>query len=427
MTLPVLAAIFSISLLVRIVAAWWIDAPSTLPASAYEHGSIARYIMEGKGFSFHFYGPPGEVVPTSQQAPLMAGLLAGAYQLLGTETRSAFWAVIVVHSLVGAWASIHLVRATHTLFASGSASFWAGVLACFGPAWVIAPSYVQAVTFNLLALGMMIDGTLLLHRQNQVRLGILLVLMGNVLAWHVDPIIAVAGLSLLALSMKLGMRRRQVVVIALSLSLAVLPWTIRNVIVHGRPVLIKDSFWYVFWQGNTLASHGTDKLLVSADRSRASAISVDQTMPHGFRDYLAMLPNEVDRMNAFGPLIQRELSSRPWQYLQKMSLRARQWIAFDETNPRSRSRIYQASYLILISLASVGIWCRRGDIRQDVVLWIPLGVMTLFAIFVITSARFRIPAEFLLIPYASLGLEQILRHGRHTPPTPVALGARSIT
>jgi hypothetical protein len=391
-------AFAAIALMARLVACFWMDAPGMLPAAAYEHGTIARSIVEGRGFSFHFYGPPGQVVPTSQQAPLMAGLLAGAYALLGTETRAAFWLVLVIQSVVGSWATWHLMRVTEAMFSTRRITWLAGMMASLGPAFVVAPTMVQAVTWNMLALAMMADGWWIVRRSPSSLGGITLVAIGNILAWHVDPIMAIAGALLIIASACGSWKRSSVAIVSPLILVGILPWTMRNIDMHGRFMLVKDSFAYVFWQGNTLASHGTDKLPSPTER-----LSVDTTMPLAFREHLASLPTEVQRMDAFGPLIVEEFSRRPAQYVEKSLLRARQWIFFDETNPKSRSLLYRVSYIGLILLAGVGAWHRRLLWREDLPLLIPIIVMTLFSVLVITSARFRLPAEFLLVPFAASG------------------------
>ena len=40
-----------------------------------------------------------------------------------------------------------------------------------------------------------------------------------------------------------------------------LPWIVRNALVHGEFVAIKSTFGYAFWQGNCKLSEGTDKVV----------------------------------------------------------------------------------------------------------------------------------------------------------------------
>jgi hypothetical protein len=290
------------------------------------------------------------------------------------------------------------------MFGDVRVSMVAGVMGGFGPAWVVASAHIQAVTWNLLAVAMMIDGVMLIERDRRSIIGKFLFVFSNILAWHVDPIMAAVGAVLFLVRLCPRWSVRQSMTVMLMIALGVLPWSLRNYQVHGRPILIKDSFWYVFWQGNTTASHGTDKLLASDDAPSRRRASVDETMPTEFRDRLRLRPSEVERMDAFGPLIRQELSRRPMQYVEKCLLRLRQWIWFDETNLHARSLVYRSSYLTLIVLAAVGIgtWPAVGN--RGTAILVAGGVISLFSIFIITSARFRLPVEFLLVPWGAAGL-----------------------
>lgn len=409
LSLGLLLGIGLVALLARLTAIFALNAVSALPASAYEHGSIARYLCEGKGFAFHFYGPEGTVVPTSQQAPLMAWMLAGCYQLLGVESTGAIMLALVIQSLAGALAVVHLARLTQTMFGDLRVSIVAGLLGGLGPTWVVASNHIQAVTWNLLAVAMMIDGAMLIERDRRSIFGQFLFVCSNILAWHIDPIIAAAGCLLFLTRLLPRWSVRQSLAVALMIALGVLPWSVRNYQVHGRPIFIKNSFWYVFWQGNTAASHGTDKLLAGDHASSGLRVSVDETMPAEFRKSLRLLPNEIERMDAFGPLIRAELSQRPMQYVEKCLLRLRQWIWFDETNLHARSLFYRASYLTLMVLGVVGLWTRPATDNRGTAILVVMGVMSLFSIFIITSARFRLPVEFLLLPWGAVGLVSITR------------------
>jgi hypothetical protein len=402
----------------RLFAIVWLDAVSSLPASAFEHASIARYLCDGQGFAFHFYGPDGSVVPTSQQAPLMAMMLAGCYRLLGIESTAAFGLALVIQSLAGGLAVVHLTRLTHLMFEDRRVSIVAGLLGGLGPAWVVAPAHIQAVTWNLLAVAMMIEGVMLIERDRRWIAGKYLFIVSNILAWHVDPIIAAVGGVLFLVRLLARWNARESLAVVLAIALGVLPWSLRNIQVHGRPIFIKNSFWYVFWQGNTAASHGTDKLFVGDDATPNFRVSVDETMPAEFLKRLRSMPSEIERMDAFGPLIREELSRQPVQYIEKCLLRLRQWIWFDETNRNSRSIVYRTSYWALIALSVIGGWSRPRDRNRGTAILIAIGVMSLFSILIITSARFRLPVEFLLVPWGAAGLLVFARQNRR-----VVLGA----
>jgi hypothetical protein len=195
-----------------------------------------------------------------------------------------------------------------------------------------------------------------------------------------------------------------------------MPWTIRNSVVHGRCIPVKDSFWYVFWQGNTAKSHGTDKLRLpgnldargswTAEIQRQRSLSVDTTLPTECLADLRACPTEIERMDLFGQWIREELTAYPMQYVDKCSLRLRQWLWMDETNPRGRVLIYRLSYVALLLLAGWGISLTRGRGGDWSAVLLALALLTAVHVGIITSARFRLPAEMLLVPWAGIGWAQ---------------------
>jgi hypothetical protein len=403
-----------------------LHAPDSLPVSAYEHGSIARNLVEGRGFVFEFYGPPGVPVPTSHQAPLVSYVLAAGYVLFGTETPASFWFVLLLQAMVASFSVIALTQAVRLASGKAMVGYVAGLLMAVYPPLVVSVCHVQAVTWNLAALSFLLWGWFEI-RQGSNRLGIPLFVGGSLVAWHADPILGgVSVLMLLALLIPPKPSLRSSVLAAVLIAVGLTPWITRNYLVHGRFVAMKDSFWYVFWQGNTAASHGTDKLAITgsarrevrgisfnkavaqAQQVREKAVSVDSTLPEKARSELLGIPREIDRMNVFRSLILAELSARPMQYVEKCLLRLRQWLWFDETNPRSYVFAYQVSYLSLVTVAAIGLFIERRRYRNWAPFFIAAGGLTLLHVLVITSARFRLPIELLLIPFAAVAVAGLL-------------------
>ncbi|MBX9653179.1 hypothetical protein K2Y11_06115 [bacterium] len=424
--LLVIVLLGALAFVSRWTAIHLLHAPDSLPVSAYEHGSIARNLVEGRGFVFEFYGPPGVPVPTSHQAPLVSYVLAAGYVLFGTETPASFWFVLLLQAMVASFSVIALTQAVRLASGKAMVGYVAGLLLAVYPPLVVSVCHVQAVTWNLAALSFLLWGWFEI-RQGSNRLGIPLFVGGSLVAWHADPILGgVSFLMLLALLLPPKPSLRSSVLAAVLIAVGLTPWITRNYLVHGRFVAMKDSFWYVFWQGNTAASHGTDKLAISredrrevrgisvtksveqAQHVREKAVSVDSTLPEHARLDLLGMPREIDRMNVFRSLILAELSARPMQYVEKCLLRLRQWLWFDETNPRSYVFAYRASYLSLATVAAIGLFIERRRWKNWLPLFVASGGLTLLHVLVITSARFRLPIELLLIPFAGVAVASVL-------------------
>jgi hypothetical protein len=191
-------------------------------------------------------------------------------------------------------------------------------------------------------------------------------------------------------------------------------------------VLVKNSFAYVFWQGNNRLSQGTDKLCVDsqaagrltnvldpaaatfeARRARDAAVAVNVALSDGDLQELRSLPSEIERMDWFGRRIRAELCADPVHYCRMCGRRLLLWFWFDDTNPRSYLWHYRASYLGLALLALLGMAPIVRSGRTWAPLWLAAGLLTLIHVSIITSARFRIPLEMLLLAPAGIAVAQL--------------------
>ncbi len=446
-----LGALLLIMVGLRLGLCFWLQSANQAEQIAHdEHPTIARHLAAGDGFRFNFFGPL-EVKPvlTSQQAPLVPFVLAGCYLLFGTATFSAHLSMVLVQIVVSLATVGQLMWLAHLLWRDRRMTLLVGCVSGLYPPLLVSPLHIQALVWNLFWLASMLTATVYLrvtriaepsHRQGRrvlhsaIWLGI--VGAGGGLT---DPILlapwCMCLMWLLATGMitggKFSFRRVWGLAKPLGCSGVVLliclaPWTYRNYVVHGRVVLIKDSFWYVFWQGNNSASVGTDKLLVDADSAnrllntlspesghsaalatRARAISVNGVLTANDVAELFALPTEIERMDWFKRRITAELSANPMQYLNRCYNRLLIWLWFDPTNPRSFLWHYRASYLGLILLAGLGLLHQRARSITGLLalVWCTLAVVH---VLMITSARFRILAELLLLLHASLGCSVIV-------------------
>lgn len=419
-----LVAILLFALVAR-GAAWRLTGLERFAAATahHEHADIARNLASGRGFSFNFFGDiKKDPLPTSQQAPLVPSLLAGAYLMLGIETSAALGAMLALQIAVSSWTCVLLAR-----FAAGAAGrrdvgVLAGLLAALYPPLVLAPLHVQALVWNLFWLALMLAGAQDL-RAGRLRLGAISLAAGGIGGLLTDPILA-APLGLLlsllaaerfASSGRLGLKLPVAIGLAVLVGLA--PWLARNVAVHGRFAFVKNSFWYVFWQGNTLLSAGTDKLPfdeanlalpASSVADAAAALQEARGRCRSVNDHLSVaelheleaLPTESARMDWFGRRIRAELAAAPSHYLAMCGKRWSAWWGFDPTNPKSLLPSYRAAYLSLAALAALGLFLVSWHGLLPALL--VAGGLTAVHVLVITSARFRIPLEMLmLIPAAA--------------------------
>lgn len=447
---PMLAAVVLLALMVRLLAAWHLDALSHGLASAHhEHQSIARSVAEGNGFRYNFFGHVEQPYLSSHQAPLVPGLLALMYGIYGIESQGSLFAMLSLQMIVST-ATVALLMASASRLASPfvdsvQETRWVvmgvGLVAAFYPPLIISGQHIQALVWNLFWLALSLWSYLRFVSADRLsaawRAGLLFVFAGTG-GLLTDPILGAPIAGLLVCYVAFGANapcvghlsrprvklsearwpRRFAIsaALALGIGLGISPWIVRNYQVHGQLIFIKDSFWFVFWQGNNPQSAGTDKLLVNeqwreriggiaaidelssqTQEARDAAVGVNSVLTEAEIDHLKAMPTETARMAWFRERILAELANDPLHYLRMIGTRALAWVWFDPTNPRSFALPYRLSYLTLVALAVGGLLARRGDGRR----WLPalvLGVsLTAVHLLIITSARFRIPLEMLLL------------------------------
>jgi hypothetical protein len=191
---------------------------------------------------------------------------------------------------------------------------------------------------------------------------------------------------------------------------------IRNTRVHGELVWVKSTFGYAFWQGNCALSEGTDKVVRrSVEQALASRPSglrgLNQSLwaarhEAGYLDDIALTRadykwlgrvSEPERSRILFQRALADLRAAPGRYAALCLRRLRFFLLFDETNPKTRSLLYRAGHLALTLWAAFGLIAMPPDLRRRLGPTImTAGLITVFHVLTIVSARFHIPLEPLL-------------------------------
>ncbi len=394
----------------------------------YEHGRIAENLLSGRGFSIEFLGSEG---PTSQQAPFYPLLLAAVWWCFGIATPQAILAVEVLQCIAGTALVLAVAWLGWSLLPDRPSVGW---VAAVGAA--VYPTHLYMVTHLQVALWAALVLTLLLAvcvspRWRATRGGAILAgcLAGTLLL--IEPILALA-LPICAAAFWLGegegswrdrFSRAPLARVALMAAIAALiitPWTVRNWMVHGRPVPIKSTLGYAFWQGNNPASWGTDKIPKSSaerlrlehdgslrgmDRAlweaRHETLYIDDVLlkPTGYREFAGL--SEPQRSWLLGQRAWRFVRADPARYGRLCLRRLQYFLLFDETNPKAANRLYRISTVAWLVLAGIGLSISRGRWRELWPTYAVFAVVALFHSLVIVSVRFRIPLEPLTFVWAA--------------------------
>lgn len=425
-----LSGLLLAALMVRFVALLVLSSASTgIENAHHEHASIAKSLATGNGFRFNFFGSLDAPSLTSIEAPLVPGLLAACYFLFGVESREALWAMLFLQIGVSSLTVVLLWWLAFRITDSRGIAWGTGVLAMVYPPMIVSGLHIQAVSWNLFWLAMFLVAALELEESEGTR-GAGLFAFAGIGGLLTDPILVLVLVFLLGYLARprspSGARWRRSAGLAVIILVGISPWLIRNAVVHGRFVFVKDSFFYVLWQGNNAVSEGTDKLLVAGEATqtlrsawnparanaratavRGEAVSVNSCLTPEFISELQSLPGEIQRMDLFRPMAIQAVFGHPRRYLGLCGQRLRFWLWFDETNPRSHLWHYRLSYLFLLGLTCIGLLSGRLTWKRCFpVLLAALG-LSLVHVLVITSARFRIPLEMLLLIPAGVGTFQV--------------------
>jgi hypothetical protein len=386
---------------------------------AYEHAYIAAALVHGDGFSDALFSD--HPVPTSVEAPAMPLLLSLCFRVAGVREPAAYLLMeflLVALAGVGVW----------TIGRIG-AILWdepVGLVAAWGfavyPPLLYMVTRVQAVNWTVTFLLLSVYCMLRLRTERTIWMA-----MGTGACLAIgalgEPTLLATALA--ALLLLLAWREvRLALVLGLAVGVTLAPWMVRNTLVHHRFVLIKSNFWYVFWGGNNLQASGTDKFAVSPEIARAlrwrvslkgleaemtlarqqATVSIDSLIPAQALAWIKSQPREIDKLEWFKEDAKRTLREHPWHYVQMCGKRAFELAWFDDTNPRSLPMAYRLPYILLLVLAVAGI---AASLPHAPLEWpVPVvmsGALALVHILVITSARFRLPLEAMMLLPAAYG------------------------
>ena len=421
----ILLAGLALLLRVAVVAALQADHAGPL---GYEHGRIAENLLAGRGFSIELLGTSG---PTSQQAPFYPLLLAAAYFCFGVATPQAVLAVQLLQCAAGTALVLAAAWLAWSLLPNRPAIGWvAGVGAAIYPAHLYMVTHLQVALWAALLLTVLLAVALSIRWRATWSGAVLAGLLAGAMLL-VEPILALA-LPVCAAAFWLAegsgtWRGRfarpalgRVGLMAGVAALVIAPWLVRNWAVHGRPVFIKSTFGYAFWQGNNPNSHGTDKIpkpsaetlrrehdgtLRGVDRAlweaRHETLYIDDVLlkPTGYRDFAGL--SEPERCALLGSRARQFIRENPGRYARLCAQRLRYFLLFDETNPKAANRVYRVATVAWLVLALMGLAVSRDRWPE---LWPTYAIFAAVALFhtlVIVSARFRIPVEPMTFVWAA--------------------------
>ena len=350
-----------------------------------EYLALAANVAAGRGFVYDrsFEIGTGQQFGRAPGYPLFLAIIgAGARDATETPTR-----VKVAQSLVGA-AGVWIIGLLARRAAGERAGLSAAWLAAVHPPLVTVPAYVLSETlYSTVALGSALvlqDAFVTAEpgRVSRVRGAAAGALCGA------GALIRPAMLLFLPLAVLwLAVRRRYglAFLFAAAAVLAIVPWTVRNVRVHDRLVLIASEGGVTFWTGNHPLATGEGDLAANPSIKRAElefrrshpGLSAEALEPLYYRDALAHIRAHPFRWA--GLLLRKAL------YL---VVPIGPSYALHSTNYRAASIL---PYLLLLPFAAAGAGRLVRRPQRPTALFLLAGSTVLMCLIFFPQERFRIP------------------------------------
>lgn len=255
---------------------YWRDRPLT--HDEQEYLVLALNLAGGHGFSRDFPGVfDGPSVNRFSRAPLYPAFLSVVFRATGQDTRampaSVPAAVQVVQALLGAWLVVVVWRLARRAGGERAGTIAAWMAACH-PALVWMGAYaLSEVVYAPLAL----TATLLLARATDIRAAgrsgrpgdtsLAAVAASGVLLGLAGLVRSAALVATPFLVLRLAWLRRlgPAILFGAMVAATVLPWTCRNYVTYGRPIVVAADGGVTFWTGNHPLARGEGDLAANPD------------------------------------------------------------------------------------------------------------------------------------------------------------------
>lgn len=417
-----LAVILAAALLVRLAAALLFPLPAGFWTLS-EPGQTAFNLVSGRGYTFDFYGlrpdnPLLAFVPPLHPWFIALALLFPYPNLVLGVFQAVLGALTVwlVYRLAVGFAG----RAVGTLAGWGAALYPAHVLCTGQPISVVLHAFFLAAI--LLAVWRVVEKPTYARAVAAGGLvGVLALSRPQILGFV--PII----LAWLWLNRIRGRKYIRIVMVFCGLViLVVLPWSIRNSVVVGRPLPTPTNGGVTFWNGNNPFTSGSGHDVVASRLAAYLGIPRDPTQPDVYEhpepypfpaaieSQVATMPElELDR--AFYRAGLDYIRSRPADWLRLEGQKLVSFWLFRPnlgSNPLYRSHwtsIYRLQYLVLLLLTLIGIYVSVKEWRRYSLFYALFAYTTLTHLVYNVLTRYRWEIELLMLIFAGLAVERIWR------------------
>jgi 4-amino-4-deoxy-L-arabinose transferase-like glycosyltransferase len=208
----------------------------------WEMGRIARSIATGQGFSSPTDLPTG---PSAWAPPVYPYILAGVFKLFGVYSNLSAWIILAFNSIFSALTCLSLYRIAEKIYgvAVARATAWTWALFPYAIYWPVRVVWEMSLSAFLLSLAFLFTMRMA-DEPPSPRMWVGFGLLWGLLALTNTAVLSLLPFCLLYLLWRLPWPTRQLFGLGLCIlaaGLVVSPWLVRNYVVFGKFVFVRDN------------------------------------------------------------------------------------------------------------------------------------------------------------------------------------------
>ena len=385
-----LVVVFALALVIRVAYAFL--APQVDPfliqdelhGDAADYDLLAQNLIQGRGFTEY---PPYE--PTSFRAPLYSFFLAGVYLIFGHSLT----AVRLVQALLGALVCLFSVQIAARLFGSKVALFTGlGValhpLMIYFGAWIITDTLFLALFTGTVLMAL----KLVEHPRAVAAVGTGACLGLSILTRPQSVLMLPLLLFWFILrSKETGLRAwlAPALLFVIATIAVLIPWTLRNYIVHGEWIFVSTQGGYTFNGANNPYAFGGHVPNYPPPIEGLSEVELDREYYRRGLDWIRSSPGDFVR------LLPKKFV-RLWSPVQVNTYEGEDFLPY--------AGLLKAIYLLYLALAIYGATRLGPNWTRSMILLFAIAVFTLAGLVYYGGTRYALPTAPFLVILAAVSL-----------------------